>query len=230
MAKLILHLEGSVIGHQFLDKPRVTIGRASSNDIHLDETGISKKHAVIFCIGNDHIVEDLESTNGTLVNGDRITRHILQNGDVIQAGKYEFKYVNNKANPEIDFDKTMVMENSAWADLPNKADNKPVTILPVAARQVSGSFPLAKIFGLEGRFNGKYVELAAPLATFGKAGEQVVVVTRRPKGYFVIHVEGRKTGRLNGKAIGKEPRPLTHHDIIEVAGEKLEFLLQSQSK
>ena len=109
MAKLVVILNGAMVGNHFIDKGRITIGRRSGNDIHLDDPGVSKEHAVIQTVGNDHIFEDLGSTNGSTLNGSRITKHILQNGDVIELGAYQIKYANIKANPEMDYDRTMMI-------------------------------------------------------------------------------------------------------------------------
>ncbi|MGH6691214.1 MAG: FHA domain-containing protein, partial [Gammaproteobacteria bacterium] len=93
MAKLILSLEGSVIREIPLDKERLTIGRRPQNDIQIENLAVSGEHACIVTILNDSFLEDLGSTNGTLVNGNPIKKHILQNNDVVEIGKYKMKYV-----------------------------------------------------------------------------------------------------------------------------------------
>src|SRR5215475_4630722 len=113
MAKLILSLEGSVIREVALDKERVTIGRKPQNDIQIENLAVSGEHACIVTILNDSFLEDLGSTNGTLVNGNAIKKHILQNNDVIEIGKYKLKYIGEAPaagqTPMEDFEKTMVM-------------------------------------------------------------------------------------------------------------------------
>src|SRR5574342_100283 len=93
MSKLIISLEGSVIREVPLDKDRGTIGRKATNDIQIENLAVSGEHACIVTILNDSFLEDLGSTNGTLVNGNPIKKHILQNNDVIEIGKYKMKYV-----------------------------------------------------------------------------------------------------------------------------------------
>ena len=78
MAKLILSLDGSVIKEVPLDKERLTIGRRPHNDLQIDNLAVSGEHALIVTILNDSFLEDLGSTNGTLVNGVPIKKHILQ--------------------------------------------------------------------------------------------------------------------------------------------------------
>src|ERR1700741_2262155 len=117
MAKLILSLEGSVIREIPLDKDRITIGRKPQNDIPIENLAVSGEHACIVTILNDSFLEDLGSTNGTLVNGNQVKKHILQNNDVIEIGKYKMKYVVEAASSAggghapaaDDFEKTMVM-------------------------------------------------------------------------------------------------------------------------
>src|SRR5881392_2623969 len=110
MAKLILSMDGLVLKEIPLTKERTTIGRKPHNDIQIDNLAVSGEHAVIVTILNDSFLEDLGSTNGTMVNSQPIKKHFLQNNDVIELGKYRLKYINDvpmQANP--DFEKTMVL-------------------------------------------------------------------------------------------------------------------------
>ena len=88
MAKLILSMDGLVLKELPLAKERTTIGRKPHNDIQIDNLAISGEHAVIVTILNDSFLEDLNSTNGTYVNGQPIKKHFLQNNDVVELGKY----------------------------------------------------------------------------------------------------------------------------------------------
>ncbi len=115
MAKLILSLDDLVLQEIPLTKERTTIGRKPHNDIQIDNLAVSGEHAVIVTIMNDCILEDLGSTNGTLVNGVLAKKHILQNNDVIELGKYKLKFLGIAAAaapmpaPEpADYEKTMV--------------------------------------------------------------------------------------------------------------------------
>ncbi len=94
MAKLIFLLDGNVIQDYPLDKERMTIGRRASNDIHIDNLAISGQHAAITIVGEDTYIEDLNSTNGTLVNNKPIKKQLLEHGDDIGLGKYSLKYIS----------------------------------------------------------------------------------------------------------------------------------------
>ena len=115
MTKLILSMDGLVLKEIALSKERMTIGRRASNDIQIDNLAISGEHAAIVTILNDSFLEDLNSTNGTLVNGQPIKKHFLKNGDVVELGKYKLKYITEQAptNEAADFEKTMVLRPSA---------------------------------------------------------------------------------------------------------------------
>ncbi|MBU3735374.1 MAG: FHA domain-containing protein, partial [Methylobacterium sp.] len=128
MSKLIYSLEGAFLGEFPLDKERTTIGRRPTNDIHIDNLAISGQHAAVITIGNDAFLEDLESTNGTLVNGKPVKKHVLQHGDLIEIGKYQLKFINEAAinaasgaTAQQDFDKTMIIRPSAMKAVPPPA-------------------------------------------------------------------------------------------------------------
>src|SRR5665647_1699906 len=94
MAKLILNMETTMLKEILLTKERTTIGRRPHNDIQIDNLAISGEHAVVTTILNDSFLEDLNSTNGTYVNGQSIKKQVLHDGDVIELGKYRLKYIN----------------------------------------------------------------------------------------------------------------------------------------
>ena len=127
MAKLILSLDGMVLREYPLTKERTTIGRKPHNDIVIDNLAVSGEHAMIMTILNDSFLEDLGSTNGTLVNGQPIKKHFLQNNDVVEIGKHKLKYFNDAptAATAADFEKTMIIRNPAKAAPPPPKEDKP---------------------------------------------------------------------------------------------------------
>ncbi len=288
MAKLILSIDGSVIREIPLNKDRVTIGRKPQNDVPIENLAVSGEHACIVTILDDSFLEDLGSTNGTLVNGNPIKKHILQNNDVIEIGKYKMKYVVEAGMaaaapaPVDDFERTMVMRSpvkpaasapkpaaatapaprpvgpasppppppaAAMASTPrpvgplspppppplSAAMPKPAPApaapapAPAAANKPAVSAepqPLAALQILTGGAAGKEIELVKNLTTLGKPGVQVAVITRRPQGYFLTHVEGASFPVVNGKALDAQARQLNDHDVIELAGVKMEFFVK----
>jgi pSer/pThr/pTyr-binding forkhead associated (FHA) protein len=269
MAKLILSLDGSVIREIPLNKDRVTIGRKPQNDIPIENLAVSGEHACIVTILDDSFLEDLGSTNGTLVNGNPIKKHILQNNDVIEIGKYKMKYVVEAGmgatpTPADDFERTMVMRSLAKpaASAPRPAAPAtpmpyrpsvtasppppaapatpafkpvPAAVAPAPAPAPAAAVkpavsaepqPLAALQILTGAAAGKEIELTKNLTTLGKPGVQVAVITRRPQGYFLTHVEGASFPIVNGKPLDAQARQLNDHDVIELAGVKMEFFLK----
>src|SRR2546429_5368535 len=112
MAKLILSMDGLVLKEIALTKERTTIGRKPHNDIQIDNLAVSGEHAVIVTILQDSFLEDLGSTNGTVVNGQPIKKHFLQNNDIIELGKYKLRYVNEAVAGQAKgagFEKTMAL-------------------------------------------------------------------------------------------------------------------------
>ncbi len=233
MAKLILSMDGLVLKEITLAKERTTIGRKPHNDIQIDNLAVSGEHAVIVTILNDSFLEDLGSTNGTLVNGQPIKKHFLQPNDVIELGKYKLKYINEapKAAAAADFEKTMVlrpgtMPKPAAAPAPVQASAASASMSTAATAVAPAPAAPARqgaIQLLSGANVGKELLLTKALTTLGKPGVQVAVITRRPQGYFITHVEGANFPVVNGKTLDAQAHPLNDHDVIEIAGTKMEF-------
>ena len=110
MARLILSLDGTVLGEYNMNKERYTIGRLPANDIRIDNPAVSSHHALIINILNDSFLEDLNSANGTYVSGKLITKHTLQHGDVITAGHHQLRFVDDNKAQQDEFAKTLVIQ------------------------------------------------------------------------------------------------------------------------
>jgi pSer/pThr/pTyr-binding forkhead associated (FHA) protein len=287
MAKLILSLDGQLIKEFTLSKERTTIGRKPHNDIQIDNLAVSGEHAIIMTILNDSFLEDLGSTNGTLVNGQPVKKHFLQSSDTVEIGKYKLKYMNETTATmsQADFEKTMVLRAPAAAppkqEVRNPTDTQtnlqatpnpndaasnlqaasgaagatpatpaaaappaapvaaaaapakpaappasPPPAQPSPAAAAAAAQPLGIIQILSGPSAGKELPLAKPLTTLGKPGIQVAVIAKRPHGYFITHVEGANFPVVNGKTLDAQAHQLGDHDIIELAGVKMEFFLK----
>lgn len=266
MTKLILSLDGMLLKEIPLTKERTTIGRKAHNDVQIDNLAISGEHAVIVSILNDAFLEDLNSTNGTHVNGQPVKKQLLQNGDVIEMGKYRLKYVGEATTQQAkseDFEKTMILRAdmlrkppeipagksmgdthsnllpggklaSSASQGPNDTMNPPLSVItPTPPAPAPAPAPAAPpvlrgaIQILSGANAGKEMELTKTLSTLGKPGVQVAVIARRPHGYFITHVEGAVFPVVNGKSLDAQAHPLNDHDIIELAGIKMEFFLKN---
>ncbi|MCK5667749.1 MAG: FHA domain-containing protein [Gammaproteobacteria bacterium] len=232
MAKLVLSLNGAVQGEFELDQERFTIGRKPENDIQIDNLAVSGKHSMIISILDDSFLEDLGSTNGTYVNGKLVKKHALKDGDVIAIGKHELKYVNeNASDDEDEFEKTMIIKPgsaSAAVAAAQAAENAGAAAEPTpqagAAPAAAGGMPLGRLTVLNGPIAGKELELTKALITLGKPGTQVAVISRRPQGYFLTHIESSGGFPVvNGAEIGAKAYQLKDGDMIELAAIKMEF-------
>ena len=238
MAKLILSMDGLVLKEIPLTKERMSIGRKPSNDLQIDNLAISGEHAAVVTILNDSFLEDLNSTNGTLVNGQPAKKHFLKNGDVIELGKYKLKYVAEQTQQieATDFEKTMVLRPgglkppaSAGVEGQKVFDDIRVSaqLPPQPAAVPAKAAVVAAIQILSGANAGREMELTKTLTTLGKPSVQVAVIARRPQGYFITHVEGVQFPILNGHVIDAQARQLNDHDVVEIAGIKMEFFLKN---
>lgn len=247
MAKLILSLDGQTVREYLIDKERITIGRRPHNDIHIDNLAVSGEHAVITTLLNDSFLEDLDSTNGTLVNGEPTKKHYLQNNDVIEIGKYKLTYFSEAAAHQPveevqDFERTLIIRTPPVGGESAVVPSEPVLAPPVSryeevqtdevpiveapAAKPAEEAPVAAIQILSGANAGKELELTKTLTSLGKPGVQVAVITRRPQGYFITHVQGAAFPVVNGQTLDAQAHPLRDHDVIELAGIKMEFFFK----
>ena len=237
MAKLHISLDGNSLGEFPLNKERATIGRRPSNDIHIDNLAVSGDHAVIVTIAGDSFLEDLNSTNGTLVNRKPIKKHVLEHADVIEFGKYQLRYENTaqqkSSAQQHGFENTAVMRPAKLEvpkvrdDIKTEAEQAPPQAIVKPASMLSelvSNIPkIGRLQMLTGSNSGHEMLLNKALTTFGEPGVQVAVVTKRPHGYFLSHVEGEKRPLINGQKLGSQAHELLERDVIELVGMSMEF-------
>ena len=222
MPKMIVSIDGVVIKEVQLTKDRTTLGRRPYNDIVIDNLAVSGEHAVLQMVGNVVHLEDLNSTNGTYVNGKAAKKQLLQNGDVVEVGKYKIKYVNEVV--EHGYEKTMMFRPEAAAAMVPPAP--PASVYSTGGNPESGGIGgfHAAIKVLSGAASGREVPLTKVVTTVGKPGVAVAAITRRNHGFMVHHVEGAGNPTLNGAPIGVEPVSLKNGDLIELAGTQMQFV------
>src|SRR5205085_4821058 len=225
MPKMIVSIDGVVIKEVQLTKDRTTLGRRPYNDIVIDNLAVSGEHAVLAMSGNEVYLEDLNSTNGTYINGKAVKKQLLANNDTVEIGKYKIKFIH---------------EQPAFAGSEKTVILKPGQILqPMAkpAAPAGGGAPAnaeaqqadlgqinASIKVLSGAAAGRQVPLVKVVTTIGKPGVAVAAITKRPHGFVVAHVEGSNKPTLNGAAIGAEPVTLKNGDLLELAGTQMQFV------
>ena len=213
MAKLLVMREGVIEQTVQLTKERMTVGRHKHNDIVLNHPAVSGEHALVTTILDDSFLEDLQSTNGTFVNGHRIGKHFLQNKDVIKMAKYHLEFVSDGIRPLA----------AAAATIP--AMPVPPSAPAAAPHTQFAELPLAHIEVLNGSNAGKTLSLTKAVTSLGRPGVQVVVITRALEGYSVAHVEGDKSPLLNGDPMPRQPHPLKGGEILDLSGILMAFRL-----
>ena len=218
MPKMIVSIDGVVIKEVQLTKDRTSLGRRPYNDIVIDNLAVSGEHAVLQMSGNEVYLEDLNSTNGTYVNGKAVKKQLLQNSDTVEIGKYRIKYVNEAESAG--FEKTMVIKAGSAGLVPPAS---PATA-PVAAVAGAAAGLNAAIQVMSGAAAGREVALVKVVTTIGKPGVAVAAITKRPHGFVVAHVEGVDRPSLNGTPIGAEPVTLKNGDVLELAGTQMQFV------
>jgi len=229
MARLILSLDGQVMAEYNMNKERYTIGRLPDNDIRIDNPAVSGHHSLIINILNDSFLEDLNSTNGTYVNGKLIKKHALQHGDVVTCGHHQLRFVEDDTAQQDEFEKTMVIQPSARPVEKVRAAMAQGNDVTASRRTLGNATPTmkkARLQVLSGAFAGRELELTKTLTTLGRPGVQVAAITRRSEGYFLVHVDADTSENfplVNGAPIGATARKLVDNDVIQLAGVKMGF-------
>jgi FHA domain len=234
MARLMLSLDGQILAEYNMNKERYTIGRLPDNDIRIDNPAVSGHHSLIINILNDSFLEDLNSTNGTYVNGKLIKKHAMQHGDVITVGHHQLRFVDSQDGDteQDEFEKTMVITPSSQGEERIRRVGAAVDQAAKAVPKRAGvpdnvtALPKAKLQVLSGAFAGRELELTKALTTLGRPGVQVAAITRRAEGYFIVHVDSGKENdypQVNGVPIGPQARRLNDNDVVQLAGVKMGF-------
>lgn len=216
MSKLILTLDGAVIREYEIDKDSISIGRKHGNDIQLNDLTISGRHALITTLGEHAYVDDLGSTNGTLLNGARIAKSQLRHGDTIQTGNYQFTYFSEEST---DYEPTMFL----------RAEIEDTQIMDMGAESKTKGEPLAGVRVMNGPLAKKVLELRKPFNTLGFNGDKLAMISRSAEGYTISAIphttvqSTASTPTLNGEPLNIDPITLNDHDMLELAGTQMEF-------
>ena len=232
MGKLVVSLDGVVIKEVQITKDKTTLGRRPYNDIVIDNLAVSGEHAVLQMVGADVFIEDLNSTNGTYINGKAIKKQLLTHNDTVEIGKYKIKFLVDESG---EYEKTMIMRpGSSSASAHGGAPTMPAPTYASPPSNFGGLHsppppappPVqpASIKVLNGAAAGREVTLTKVVTTVGKPGVQVASITKRPNGYAFAHVEGATRPSINGVALVGDSVPLRNGDVIELAGTQMQFI------
>jgi pSer/pThr/pTyr-binding forkhead associated (FHA) protein len=223
MGKLVVSLDGVVIKEVQITKDKTSLGRRPYNDIVIDNLAVSGEHAVMQLVGSDVFIEDLNSTNGTYINGKAVKKQLLAHNDTVEIGKYKIKFLAEEGS---DYEKTMIMRPGSVQG-PATAPGGLFGSTGTSGLSGFGGLPPqapASIKVLNGAAAGREVALSKVVTTVGKPGVQVASLTKRPGGYVFAHVEGSARPTVNGAPVGGEPVHLKSGDVIELAGTQMQFV------
>jgi pSer/pThr/pTyr-binding forkhead associated (FHA) protein len=219
MSKLIMTLDGAVIREYPIDKDSISIGRKHGNDIQLNDLTVSGRHSLIVTMGEHVYVDDLGSTNGTLLNGARVAKTLIKHGDVIQVGNYQFTYYDDD---EQEYEPTMFIQAEIEETQVMDTNAKPATTATRGER-------LAGVKIINGPMAKKVLELRKPFNTIGFNGIKMAMIARNANNYTISALKSNKLRRandtpmVNSKAITTTALELKEHDIIELAGTQMQF-------
>lgn len=234
MGKLTLENDGKEFQ---LNQSRMVIGRRPGVDIVLADPAVSGRHIMIISILDDSFLENLSVTNGTFINGSRTEKTVLQEGDVITVGNSKLVYHVDQNGPgvdEEDFEKTMILKPGQIArDVATVSQARAMQDAEdTAAIKAIEPEPESRVAVLKVRSGpaaGKEVKVNRAMVTLGRPGVQVVVVSRRKKGYFISFISGAsgsgKAPAVNGRTLRTQSTPLANGDVISLAGVEIEFVL-----
>ena len=220
MGKLLVSLDGVVIQEVQITKDTTTLGRRPYNDIVIDNLTVSGEHALLHKVGQTVYIEDLNSTNGTYINGKPIRKQQLSPLDAVEIGRYKISYVLNPADPASE----LAAAEADKADPGGPPSSLTDLLLPPAATSEPDRAGGASIKVLSGAAAGRAVVLTKVVTTVGKPGVLVASITKRPDGYVLAHVEGAQLPCINGVPLQGETAPLSHGDLIELDGTQVQFL------
>jgi FHA domain len=218
MGKLVVSLDGVVIKEVQITKDKTTLGRRPYNDIVIDNLAVSGEHAVLQMVGTDVFIEDLNSTNGTYINGKAVKKQLLAHNDTVEVGKYKIKFMVDDGT---DYEKTMIMKPGTMAPGAGYASGRASGFGGLGAGASVGP---ATIRVMNGAAAGREVMLTKVVTTVGKPGVQVASITKRPTGYVLAHVEGSSRPTVNSNPLVGETVSLKNGDVIELAGTQMQFV------
>jgi pSer/pThr/pTyr-binding forkhead associated (FHA) protein len=214
MQKLVILERGDVKEELVLEDKEIQIGRDANCSLCLTDPAVSRHHAKLTRIYDDYCLEDLESTNGTLVNGRPVNKHVLRDGDVLQLGEHELHYQDSTGAPQEDqLEKTQVIRPQAATAPPGKVSPR-----------LNGNRTKARVRFLQGPEAGTTKQLNKALLTIGKPGSDLAVVSRRPQGYFLLHLGGARFATVNGTPVQGGGVRLRNGDRIAVGENEVEFV------
>jgi pSer/pThr/pTyr-binding forkhead associated (FHA) protein len=232
MARMILTFNKQVIKEYPLLKESLTIGRNEDNTVVIDNLAVSGYHARVDPAGSDFILTDLQSTNGTFVNDEKVASHKLQHGDKVIVGKHVLLFVSSAKgksaaaeDEKMDMDKTMMLDTAKQRELLSQQKGAPaeakavekVGVVSFIDSSGLGDIELKKKLTKIGKADTSEIRLSGMMM-----GSTAATISRRPSGYTISFTGGMAKLKVNG-AVVKDTVPLKDFDTIELGSYKFQF-------
>ncbi|WAC07287.1 MAG: FHA domain-containing protein [Thermodesulfobacteriota bacterium] len=238
MPKLILKFKEALLKEYALEEEMVTIGRVDDNTIKVDNMAVSSHHAKLIRENGDYVLIDLNSLNGTFVNGQKVSKWILKNNDFITIGKHTLVYIDERAPKKSPLSGTSELRSPEETVMLDMRTQQQLLEEAAAKKGVDkmGEFVGALTFISDNEGEGE-IDLSKRITMIGKGKEAEIkikgfflpnisaVISRRPAGYFLSHSGGRAIPKANGESVKGQVK-LKDGDIIEIAGLKMQFFLK----
>ena len=245
MGKLVLYLADGTTLDIRLARERITIGRRADNDVCLPYPAVSGEHAAVVTILSDSFLEDLGSTNGTLVNGKTIAKHFLRDRDQIDIGRQKLVYVADESvQLEAGPQSLGRLEAQLYGERVEAVKPPPSIVVPDAGPAAGSRDPkpapsgasrldidrfVSAVLALSphpvtGPSAGREVTLDKDETAVGRVGVQVAAVRRAKGEYRLVPLEGATPPSVNGAAVPADGLPLKSGDFFEIAGIRLEMI------
>ena len=227
-AKLIVSKDAQEIKQIHLERTVLTIGRKHINDLHLDEASVSGTHAKILTVGNDSFIEDLQSTNGTFVNGNKIEKSPLKDQDLVKIGNFELKYLSDIASVDDDMEKTVILQaGSVTMEDPEKKAPSPAPAATSAPAPSASDDGEAKLTVVDGPSKGKFLTLSKIITRVKGPKGQSTMVSKKEDGYYLLNTLSEDLApAVNGTVVGVGSTKLNDGDIIAMGDSQLRFSLK----
>ncbi len=227
MPRLKISLDGTELDAIELTKERTTVGRRPYNDVVIDNLAVSGEHAVFVWRDAQLSVEDLQSTNGTFVNGRAVQSAVLHLGDLIEIGRFQLRFETPAGwMPELNTQAAdLAQEREAEAAWSNSHPAPLASLHPPTPPSLApeGALAMGHLHVLTGVAAGRDLVLTKPVTTVGVAGVTTAAIDRRADGFDIRMLEGQTPLRVNGVPVGTQPLRLRDGDEIELAGSTMRF-------
>jgi predicted component of type VI protein secretion system len=248
MPKLVLLKNMQPQEEHPLEEQETVIGRGTDCAIRLQDESVSRRHLRVLTIMGETFIEDLGSTNGTFINGERVTKTQLNDGDIVQLGRVHLRYhadrpASSLMDTQQDFSETQIIDPAALGALAPQAKSQPFDgtrtgIMPAAPQQQPAAdtpppapeapIQAAELRVLNGSKSGQTLALNKAVTGIGRGGKRLAAVTRRTGGYVLVPLpeSGMENVqiRLNGQAPDPHGTPLRDRDVIDLGGLLIQFL------